>query len=463
MKVCGYCNTEYDDKESKCPVCNYTLIKHVKDDNSAEQQYNRLKEEIDTNRKKKNMMLGIIAIVVVVIVIIFVAKVVGFANDPQRDIDKESKELYAVAMDYIDNGDYEAALETLDSINVSWSDYSKVESKRLEAVKGQLNEEIAMYEDAGDYEAIISYIGNNVDDIKADADIEGAYNKAVENYKSEIIVEVDGFVASGDYASAVSVLETAIRVVGDDSELNDKLLAVTKEHILVNVKQYQSNGEYESVIKCVNENMDIVGTDSEITVILSACEQSYRDAIIAEADAQYASSGYQAAVSVINKGLAVLENDDTLLKERADYNSCAPVNLVNSYDPYTYAGVQIEEFNSVTDTFGNLYETCLKGNGNYKIENSITYDIGGNYDKLKGTIIIRDKDKGASGNVKLKIYGDGILLYSNDGITSDMKPTDIEVDIANVVDLKFEMCRSQNCNTYFNIVLADIMLEKTKK
>ena len=42
MKICGYCNNEYDDKEKKCPVCDSTILKHTKNTTSAKAEYERI-------------------------------------------------------------------------------------------------------------------------------------------------------------------------------------------------------------------------------------------------------------------------------------------------------------------------------------------------------------------------------------------------------------------------------------
>ena len=101
MKICGYCNNEYDDKEKKCPVCDSTILKHTKNTTSAKAEYERIEQEIKIRRKKRSMILGIGVGAIAIIVVVIIISIVSFINNPQRAIDKEAKEKYDSAVGYI--------------------------------------------------------------------------------------------------------------------------------------------------------------------------------------------------------------------------------------------------------------------------------------------------------------------------------------------------------------------------
>ena len=272
MKICGYCNNEYDDKEKKCPVCDSTILKHTKNTTSAKAEYERIEQEIKIRRKKRSMILGIGVGAIAIIVVVIIISIVSFINNPQRAIDKEAKEKYDSAVGYISQEEYDLAIKALDEIDTSWSGYDKVAGMRTEAVKGQLTSKLTQYESTGDYESVISYINENVDDINADAEIKQIYDNSVTQYKSAVLTKADEYVSNGDYSAATSVLTTAIRVISSDSELENKMSEVGKAGILAQVKEYKNNGGYAEAIQYVNDNMDIVGNDSEILIELSSCE-----------------------------------------------------------------------------------------------------------------------------------------------------------------------------------------------
>ena len=145
------------------------------------------------------------------------------------------------------------------------------------------------------------------------------------------------------------------------------------------------------------------------------------------------------------------------------YDSNSPVDLT-WIEPYYEGAVQIER-NGLTDTLGNRYQSGLRGYmspgdpAKYDMDCFSIWDIGGQFRTLTATGIVRKQDKGSRYEGSYRIYGDGRLLYSRDGIGSLTKPYQITIDITGVTDLKIEMYGNGNAGTAgINSVLADIML-----
>ena len=139
---------------------------------------------------------------------------------------------------------------------------------------------------------------------------------------------------------------------------------------------------------------------------------------------------------------------------------------LTSLSPYYEGNVQIERY-GLTDTLGNRYKSGLRGymapgdTSKYNINCYSIWDIGGKYSTLTATGIIRKKDSGSKYEGSFKIYGDGRLLYSRDGIGSMTKPYQITIDISGVTDLKIEMYGNGNAGSYgINSVLADVTLHR---
>lgn len=379
MKTCGYCGRDYDDGQPRCPSCGSTLLKHSRGEDSTAAEYNRIKIEIKEKRKKRSKILLGIAAAIVLVLIIIIVSAVAHANNPQRGIDSNAKELYETALTDYNTGNYDAALNTLNSIDASWSDYNKVTSLQEKAVKGMLGEKAGSYMANGDYEAIIRLITTNVERINGDPEIKSLYDSAAE---------------------------------------------------------------------------------------------SYREQVIADAEQSLSNDGYQAAIAVINEGLSVLPGDAALQAEKERYASYEPVDLT-SLTHYAESGVVYTFTDGADDTAGNHYSSGFYGSfprsgadSHRDGECSLTWDIGGKYNKLTATGIVFDSSKGSSYTASFKIWGDGILLYAKDNITSDTKPYQIEVDITGVTDLKLEMYGQFNMYNSNSIrmrsVLADVMLQKTK-
>ena len=449
MKTCGYCGNEYDDKEPKCPQCGATLLKHTKGAESAAAERERLKEEMYRKRKTRNIILGIGAAVIALVIIIIISRIVGFVNDPQREIAKESKELLNHAEQQVDDGEYDDALDTLNRIDTAWDDYENVENVRLEAVKGQLKVKLAEYEAAGNYQAIISMINENVTDINADAEVKSAYESAVQNYKAEAISSAEEYAAAGDYTSARSALTVAQNFIGEAVEISEKLKEINQKEVLEVVLAYEAEENYEDAITYLDDKSDIVSGSADLQAKQSAYIEKYRANVIKEASNAYKKNGYEAAVSLLNSALKVLTNDSSLLSEREKYEGYAPVSLYNVtwfYDGHEEVyGAYRQDNTTLTDKLGNTYAQAIRyvwsgGDGCEDI-----YYTDGQYSRFTAVLFVpSQRDAWADDHnedLRFYVYGDGKLLYQSPRMHSKHLPVEIEIDITGVEQLSIV------CNT----------------
>lgn len=459
MKICGYCNNEYDEKEVKCPVCGSKLLKHTKGAEAAADEYRRIEEEIKKKRRSRSMILGVCAGALVLIVLIAIISVVNYFNNPQRNIDKEAKKLYEVAVQQIKDGNFDGAIDTLDEINESWSDYNKVEGKKVEAVKGQLTNTIAQYEESGDYESIITYINKNVEDINTDPDIKDIYNESVLKYKKDVMDTVNTYVESNNYSAAMSVLTTASGIIGADEEIEMKMSDIAKQNILVTVLEYKQNGDFASAIRYINENLEIIGNNSEILIELSDCEEQFRNQTIEDAKDAYENVGYEKAVEKINSGLSVLPDDEELVKLRKKYEALAPVYL-RELSPYIG---ELLQYDYAKDNMGNTYQNCFLTFSNKK---EATYDIGMKYKTFEAVVAVTKAEVNTAlfnnNYASVRIKGDGKVLYENTMLSTETKPFEISLDVSGVTDLTIEIKGKDTNLNYDNglyVIMADAKLQ----
>lgn len=451
MKICGYCGNEYDEKEIKCPVCGSKLLKHTKGTEAAADEYRRIEEEIKNKRKSRSMILSIGVGVIALIIFIAIFSVVNYFNDPQRDIDKEAKQLYEIAVQQIKEGDYESAIETLDDIDVSWGDYSKVEGKKIEAVKGQLTDTIAQYESDGDYEAIITYINENVEDINADTEISQIYDSSVQKYKADVMTRVNGYVEKNDYASAKSLLLTASGIIGNDSEIEQNLNDIKQKEVLASVLPYENEGNYEGAINYLNQNSEIVEECIELQVKLSTYTENYRTKVLNDAKNAYETGGYDEAIYVLNSALKVLGDDSIIQNEKNRYEVAIPVKLID------LDVIKQGEYLRVGEYYWNNFEKDVNNKSYsgesvhylYGLEKAddgekyITYYLNQEYDVLTGTVyrpyitLSCWFDWEADGFVK--IYGDGVVLYEESVAQNSLEATSFSISVTGVRELKIEL------------------------
>lgn len=443
MKTCGYCGNVYDDKEPKCPQCGATLLKHTKGAESAAEEHERLKEEINRKRKNRSMILGIGAGVIVLAIVIVISSIVGFVNDPQREIAKESKELLSQAEQQVDDGEYDDALDTLNRIDTDWDDYEKVDDVRLEAVKGQLKAKLAEYEAAGNYQAIISMINENVTDINADTEVKAAYESAVQNYKAEAISSAEEYAAAGDYTSARSVLTVAQNFIGEAVDISEKLKEINQKEVLEAVLSYEAEGNYKDAIVYLNENSSVVSGSADLQAKLSTYAEKYRTNAISAAASEYKANGYEAAISVLNSALDVLTDDSLLISEKVKYEELAPVSIQDIATFYSDYEYNKKTHQTLTDKLGNTYEDCLEYKYGYSDDEDI-YILAGEFVRFEGTLFVpstRD-NRGDNFNAStayvtmhFSIYGDGKLLYKSPIMGVKQYPVEFSVDVTDVQQL----------------------------
>ena len=527
MKTCGYCGNSYDDKEPKCPQCGATLLKHTKGAETASEEYKRLKEELTAKRKSRSKILAVAAAMLVLIVVIIISSIVGFFNDPQRAIAKEAKALLKQAEQLVDEGNYASAVDALDQINREWDDYSTTNQIRKEAERGVMLEKISEYQKSGNYEQLVAYVDSKISNVESDSEVyevyavakqkvkekllaemagymssgdyfgaiqyfyragdslvndsdaAAVYNEAVAAYADAVIKEAENHAQAGDYASARAVLSTAQNYIGWVVELSDKAYELDVREVTEEATSYADAGKYRDAILYLNDHLDVVYGNPDLETKLSTYIEKYRANVLSEAASAYKSSGYEAAVDVLNSALMILNNDSVLTSEKGKYENLAPTALASMSAFHSDYGKDTK-LTGVTlqDKLGNTYTNCIEyfgGHSLYVGGNVSTFDkrdiyvLGGQYVTFRAIVFvpearssywdteISDTNK-SKGSFTLRIYGDGVLLYQSPLMISTQYPVKIEIDVSGVEQLSFSWATFNDVSS--EIGLADAFLFK---
>lgn len=498
MKTCGYCGNEYDEKEPKCPHCGSTLLKHIKGVKTAEEERERLKEEINRKRRTRSLILlgGVVAIVLVIVLII--SCVVRFINDPQRKIAKESKALMMQAEKMVDDCDYDSAIDTLNQINSEWEDYSATNSVRQEAERGLLLDQIEEYQAAENYEELVAFIDENVTDadfdaeiqaiygaavqkckenalaavakyteagnyldaiqyidclgssMKADTDIKSIYDQSVANYESSVISEAETFTQAGDYTSARSVLSVAENYLGKSEALGGKIAEINEREVTAQVLSYAEASNYQDAIVYLNKNSEIVSESMDLQAKLSTYTEKYRANILNEAARVFNMAGYEAAVNILNSALEVLPNDVLLNSEKAMYEAMKPI-LLTEMEIFSYGSkgkYNIDVDSHTEDRYANKYDTSFS----VESEDTIKWWVNRNYEKFTGTIACPDGYTYQSNysNVIVTIYCDGKKVFTSEEAGPEMKPQSFTIDLSGVEELSIKWHCLESLNIWHN-------------
>lgn len=454
MKTCKNCGRVYDDNLNFCPNCHSRQVASFVGAKSAtDQEYEKIQQELNVKKEEAKKTSTNLFVFFVILFVAIALGVFYYMNTPQHKLDSEAKKTYSAAVQQAKNGEYDAAITTLNSIDTGWSNYQKVDKEKAEIVKFKLKDILPSYQSAGNYEGILSLITASVDDVSVDTELNSIYNDALTQYRGIVIAQADSLVSAGDYGGAADTLEKAAYASGSDFEL-------VKRAALMKAQAATMNGDYVSAINLINDKIDVVGGDGDVQSALSNCQQAYKQAIIAQAYDIYNTSGYASALEVINGALTIIPDDSELLAEKDAYVACSPVDLttLESYDDDGAITIAHGE----TDIFGNQYDSAICG-GSVLHHEKASYYIDGQYNLITGTIYVSDSQKGNSGTNYYRIYGDDALLYSASMTSSDL-PIYFTVNITGVKDLRIEMDDPTvwGLSTGFDGCIGNPMLQKTR-
>ncbi len=205
---------------------------------------------------------------------------------------------------------------------------------------------------------------------------------------------------------------------------------------LISAKEAQiteSWEKYDQAVKELDETMDTL-----------------REQIVKNAEDSYYAGGYESAVKIIDQGLEMLENDETLISLREKYENLKPVNLndlpVAGYgDSYQNGEDNINKNDTLRDNQGNSYNSSLS----IDYQGDVSWNLEGRYAAFDGTIACPEGATSSfnTSDVTVRIYGDGNLLYTSNPSGPESGPTPFHVDVNGVNTLTIEW----DCDYTFNL------------
>lgn len=259
-------------------------------------------------------------------------------------------------------------------------------------------------------------------------------------------------ISSGDYLSGYRYL---CNVIPDDinynSAQNQKNAAYTNgvDPVYDEVTRLTSSGDYQSAILVVNNAIDTWGTSEFLDGLQSLVYSQWEDAVLTQAESAFvADKDYEAAIRILQlSGL----NSERVNSAIARYQAYAPIQL-RELTP-TRKGDQLitsASYNDAEDVNGHQYlsDAVIRPwsggprTAHNESELYVVYYLGANYSKLNGIIYrpyssLSVSDESWNAGTAEKIYGDGVLLYDGPVITRNTyEEFEFQVDVTGVRELK---------------------------
>lgn len=362
--------------------------------------------------------------------------------------ERESK--YEKGIGYYERGAYGECIASLTDIS-DYLDSTDYIEKSAEAIYQQATE----HNNAGEFgkakELLVKIPESSSKHMDAELLLTNVEEAIIEQTNAANYEQAKKYYENGDY-------ETAQKLFINLGNYNDSAtyLSSIGTHYYEQAKSLYNQQEY---IQCGDILQNINSSEewdeySKATELFDNAAEVYIEGVKNEAKDICRSEGLSSMKSFIDDKVCVLltNEDASVLKQECTINQISLENLKPYYSGSFGLGIE----HSISDTLGNSYAFAFSGymdvedGGAYEV-----YNIDGQYKYFLATVSVQKQYNSINENCvgRIRIYGDDILIWSDDRIKSSTKPYDIKVDVDGVVDLKIEMYGDGNLGSHGITVL----------
>ena len=414
MKECKYCRTKYDDNLAACPSCGGAKVITEQEKAEAAALYQKEIENRESAvavgaAKRKLLISALVGIVVVIVAVVALASY--NANKP------------------LSNG------MTKDEGEAIWA------------------EGIAFYND-GDYESAIGCFVQLPSDSKQYGEAQSMLEKCENEYSAIVIEKANGYAASNDYEMAIHLLNNAGEILLDNTAIStayNTIFAEYKGIVCSNAHSeseiFASNGDYPSAITAIDKAIELVGQDDELTAKRDVYVDTYVSQIVSAAEAQYIEYNYEsivAAENMLTQALQICPSDKRLSSALISYKDKEPIRFfdISCADFGWLSGgvTSYKDFGAVADNQGVIHSNSISSNDWFSSRDYVYWrypiDLDYQYTKLTGIIFQSERYAASTESTRLTIEGyltsdiyESEVLWNGE-VNGTLQPLSINVDIS---------------------------------
>ena len=333
----------------------------------------------------------------------------------------------------------EEKIAAINSVNSSRSAFSSAE----DLFSGKRYDEAISY-----YKKVVPEDSENY--TAASAKIEECINL----YREEALKSAKEYENTGDYASAVSVVDSALSVLNNDEQLASYRVTletaiedVNTQNLIDEVKSLRDGGDIEAAMTKIASYR---GNDNDAIALKGQITDQYAAATVANVIDSINDSDVDSAKKTLNDATRLVADNDLINEWAGKIDDYYPVSLVD-LSSFLTEDSDGNLYNHgewiVGKDYDNMGKTDYRGikyNVSYTKPawESVTYIIDGKYDIITGSFSILDSSKDRNQDdcwATLSIYGDDVCLYTSPVIKGGVFPVDFSVDISNVDQLKYRI------------------------
>ncbi len=259
---------------------------------------------------------------------------------------------------------------------------------------------------------------------------------AIEGYRSGLADSARPYAEDGNYPVAISILSEGLAVVPDDAELKKRIneystayAAEVRTSAVESASTAAAEGDYATAITDIQTAIEEIGEDAELTALKSDYGSKYREKLVTQATALLEARDYDGGLELLQNGQNILPDDEGLTAAIADYEKHKPLPLEN-LDYFTGSGYLTVRDN-LKNNLGESYSHVVTA---YEMDK--TYLINGQYSAISGTLFQTYEGRSATYDSSyIGIYGDDEWLYST-SVKGGSMPVDFYVDLTGVLKLR---------------------------
>ena len=416
------------------------------------------------NKPKKNNLPKIIAVVAVVAILITVGVFATKYLTMQKEIASiiDESDVLATAEDF------EGAIAKIEEGLDEYSDSEDLKDKLDEYSNAFEAQQIALIiSDAEglaaseDYEGALTKVQGGLVTYPASQNLQNKVNEYTEalnvQIKNETLAEAEALAESGDYVSAMAVINKAQETYGDNTEYqkahsayNDAYNASVKTEAITTADGLAANGDYIGAFQTIETALNTIGEDKELQQKAQSYEDLYIADIVEQIDSYLKAKDYDSATNTVNNALKMFPNNKILAEEQKKIEESKPKYLLDVITPYEKP-YHYEDHNGMPFYMGGQsYKhgfTCM-GYGDRGYGNLTYFNLGGKYDELSFIAGIVDGEAPVNGeSIVFSIAVDGTVVDSFEISEGDL-PVSRTVDISGCKQLVISVYSHQGTAFY---------------
>lgn len=342
-------------------------------------------------------------------------------------------------------------LEAMKEMGIKDIEKTIDEVNRLNEAKSAFDSANKYYED-GDYENAIKEYSKITDSDLQFTDAQAKLTELYPKYASTISEKAKQLASSGDYAGALSLINTALGILPDGSAGKSELsqtksdcLNTYKKEIIDNATAMIAEKSYVDAINYMNKAIS-VDDNEDFQNIKTTAEKEYVNSVTATVNDFIKQEDYISASRSVKAALDVLPNNSSIIALQKTVTDATPTYLLDVCKPYSsywydeYIAGETFTMGGKQYTNGFVLGTAPSTSG-YAL-----FNIEGNYNTL--SFKIGHSDESDMNDTDVKIYCDGVLKETYT-INCETLPQTISIDITGVKQIKIEACNASDWNTRY--------------